>query len=194
MASEASPRKPEAAAPSWRTAVSVYLHRRVIAMLFLGFSAGLPFLLIFSTLSAWLREAEVSHAAIGFFSWLGITFSLKVVWAPVVDRLPLPLLTRALGRRRSWMLIAQLGIAIGLLGLAGSEPGQALLPIVAFGLMVAFASATQDIAIDAYRIEAVRRELQGAMAATYQLGYRLALLMAGAGALYIAEGWSWSAA
>jgi PAT family beta-lactamase induction signal transducer AmpG len=179
---------------SWGESLGIYRHPRVIVMLFLGFSAGLPFLLIFSTLSAWLREAEVSHAVIGFFSWLGITFSIKVVWAPVVDRLPLPALTRLLGRRRSWMLLAQLGIAAGLAGIATSDPGAALAPLVAFGILIAFASATQDIAIDAYRIEAVTPDLQGGMAATYQLGYRLALLASGAGALYIAEFYSWNMA
>ncbi len=178
----------------WRDALAVYRRPRVVAMLFLGFSAGLPFLLIFSTLSAWLREAGVAPGAIGFFSWLGVAFSIKVLWAPVVDRARLPLLTRLLGRRRSWMLLAQLGIAAGLLGIAASEPARDLATVALFGLLIAFASATQDIAIDAYRIEAMEVEAQGAMAATYQLGYRLALLAAGAGALYLADWFSWQAA
>ena len=178
----------------WRETLAVYRHPRVIAMLFLGFSAGLPFLLIFATLSAWLREVGVAPSAIGFFSWLGITFSIKVLWAPVIDRGRLPVLTRLLGRRRSWMLLAQLVIAAGLLGIATSEPSAQLMPLVLFGLLIAFASATQDVVIDAYRIEAVERDLQGAMAATYQLGYRVALLAAGAGALYIADFVSWQAA
>ena len=178
----------------WRDALAVYRRPRVVAMLFLGFSAGLPFLLIFSTLSAWLREVGVAPGAIGFFSWLGIAFSIKVLWAPVVDRTRLPLLTRLLGRRRSWMLLAQLGIAAGLLGIAASEPARELTTVALFGLLIAFASATQDIAIDAYRIEAMEVEAQGAMAATYQLGYRLALLAAGAGALYLADWFSWQTA
>ncbi len=179
---------------SWRDSIAAYRHPRVLAILFLGFSAGLPFLLIFSTLSAWLREAGVGIAAIGFFSWLGITFSVKVLWAPVVDRLPLPVLTRRLGRRRSWMLLAQVGIAAGLVGIASAEPPAGLAAIAGFGLLVAFSSATQDVAIDAYRIEAVEPDMQGAMAATYQLGYRVALLLAGAGALYIADFASWGTA
>jgi len=163
-------------------------------MLFLGFSAGLPFLLLFSTLSARLSDANVSHGAIGFFSWVGITYSIKVLWAPVVDRVRIPWLTRMLGKRRSWMLVAQLGIALGLLGMATIDPAQQLAYTAAFALVVAFGSATQDVAIDAYRIEAVIKERQAAMAATYILGYRVALLIAGAGALYIAQYGSWSAA
>jgi PAT family beta-lactamase induction signal transducer AmpG len=176
---------------SWREAFAVYLHRRVLAMLFLGFSAGLPFLLVFSTLSAWLRDLGVTRTAIGFFAWIGITYSIKVVWAPVVDRVPIPFLTRALGKRRSWMLTAQLGIAAGLLGMALTDPTTDLVQVAVFALLVAFSSATQDISIDAYRIEAVVKERQAAMAATYILGYRLALLVAGAGALYIATYASW---
>jgi PAT family beta-lactamase induction signal transducer AmpG len=179
---------------TWRETFKVYRHPRVIAMLFLGFSAGLPFLLVFSTLSAWLTDAGISRTAIGFFSWVGITYSIKVLWSPVVDRLPIPWLTRKLGRRRSWMLVAQLGITLGLLGLAATDPAQHLTYIAGFALLVAFGSATQDVAIDAYRIEAVVRERQGAMAATYILGYRIALLVAGAGALYIAEFGSWPSA
>jgi len=175
---------------SWHEAFLVYTRPRVIGMLFLGFSAGLPFLLVFSTLSAWLTEAGISRSAIGFFSWIGITYSIKIFWAPVVDRLPLPLLTRLLGRRRSWMLLAQSGIALGLLGMSMTSPLNTV-PLALFALLVAFSSATQDISIDAYRIEAVVKEYQGAMAATYMLGYRLALLVAGAGALFIAEASSW---
>jgi PAT family beta-lactamase induction signal transducer AmpG len=174
--------------------LSVYADRRVLALLFLGFSAGLPFLLIFATLSAWLREAGVSATAIGFFSWAGIMFSIKVVWAPVVDRMPLPWLTRRLGRRRAWMLLGQAGIAAGLLAIAGSDPAGDLTRLAVCALTIAFFSATQDVAIDAYRIEAAATEVQGAMAAAYVLGYRVALLTGGAGALYVAEFVSWPAA
>ena len=177
---------------SWREAFSVYRNPRVIGMIFLGFAAGLPFLLVFSTLSAWLRDEGVTRTTIGFFSWVGITYSIKVFWAPVVDRLPIPWLTRKLGKRRSWMLCAQIVIAGGLLGMAGSDPETQLTIIAIYAVIVAFGSATQDITIDAYRIEAVEDEYQGAMAATYVFGYRLALLVAGAGAFYIAEGQSWS--
>lgn len=183
--------------PAWRNwleALAVYRHPRVFGMLFLGFSAGLPFLLLFSTLSLWMSEVGVSVKTIGLFSWVGITFSIKVFWAPVVDRIPLPPFTTLLGKRRGWMLIAQIGIAAGLLGIAYSDPLQDLEAIVYFALLVAFASATQDIAIDAYRIEAVEQPLQGAMSGTYQVGYRVGLLVAGAGALYIAAFASWSIA
>ena len=160
-------------------------------MWFLGFSAGLPFLLVFSTLSAWLSDAEVSKATIGFFSWIGITYSIKVFWAPVIDRIPFPFLTELFGKRRSWMLVAQVGIACGLLGMASIDPTQGLQTIALFGLLVAFSSATQDVALDAYRIEAMDKEYQGAMSAMYIFGYRTALLVAGAGAFYIAEYTSW---
>jgi PAT family beta-lactamase induction signal transducer AmpG len=177
-----------------RAGLRVYLHRRVLAMLFLGFSAGLPFPLVFATLSAWLSTAQVSKASIGMFAWVGITYSLKVFWAPLVDRMPLPGLTAWLGRRRSWMLLAQLGVAAALLRLSGADPAQDLTAVALMSLAVAFCSATQDIAVDAYRIEAVETRVQGAMAASYQFGYRLAMLAAGAGALYIADFLSWSAA
>ena len=160
-------------------------------MLFLGFSGGLPFLLVFSTLTAWLRDDGVSRSAIGFFAWIGITYSIKVFWAPVVDRVPLPGLTKWLGQRRSWIFVGQAGIAIGLVLM--SLVGSADLVVLSFcALLVAFSSATQDVAIDAYRIEAVDEEFQGAMSATYIFGYRLALLAAGAGALYLAEYFDWS--
>lgn len=177
---------------SWQDACSVYRNPRVIGMIFLGFAAGLPFLLVFSTLSAWLRDEGVTRTTIGFFSWVGITYSIKVFWAPVVDRLPIPWLTKKLGKRRSWMLCAQIVIAAGLLGMASSDPETQLTFIAIYAVIVAFGSSTQDITIDAYRIEAVDDQYQGAMAATYVFGYRLALLVAGAGAFYIAEGQSWS--
>jgi len=176
----------------WREAWAIYLHPRIAAMLCLGFSAGLPFLLVFSTLSAWLTEAGVSRTAIGLFGWVGITYSVKVLWSPVVDRLELPVLHRLLGRRRSWILLAQLLIAGGLLGMAATDPARELLQLAAFAVLVAFGSATQDVAIDAWRIEAAPVDRQAAMAATYVFGYRLALLVAGAGALHIATFTSWS--
>ncbi len=163
-------------------------------MIFLGFSAGLPFLLVFSTLSAWLRDEGVERSVIGFFSWIGVTYSIKVFWAPVVDRLSLPFLTKFLGKRRSWMLLAQLGIVVGLVGMGSSDSHSQLQQIALFAVWVAFCSATQDVVIDAYRIESVNPEYQGAMAATYVLGYRIALLVAGAGAFYIADYASWKVA
>ncbi len=178
----------------WRETLAIYRHPRVVTMLFLGFSAGLPFLLVFSTLSAWLRAFGVTRTAIGFISWIGITYSIKFVWSPVVDRAPLPFITRALGRRRSWMLLAQTGIGIGLLAMAFCDPRSDLWWLAVFAVVVAFSSATQDIAMDAFRIEATDESLQGATAATYQLGYRIAVLAAGAGALYLAEFGSWTIA
>jgi PAT family beta-lactamase induction signal transducer AmpG len=175
----------------WRATLATYSHPRVLQFLFLGFSAGLPFLLVFSTLSAWLREFGISRTAIGFISWIGITYSFKFVWSPVVDRVPLPLLTRWLGRRRAWMLLAQTGITGGLLAMSFCDPRADLWHLVMFALIVAFSSATQDIAMDAMRIEATDESLQGATAATYQLGYRIAVLAASAGALYIAQFGSW---
>lgn len=159
-------------------------------MMFLGFSGGLPFLLVFSTLTAWLSDEGVSKSAIGFFAWVGITYSIKVVWAPVVDRLAIPFLTHRLGQRRSWMLLGQIGIAVGLLLM--SFIGTADLYLLSMAaLVVAFSSATQDISIDAYRIEAQDEKYQGAMSATYIFGYRVALLAAGAGALYMASFYNW---
>ncbi len=166
---------------------------RVIAMAFLGFSGGLPFLLVFSTLTAWLTEADVSRGTIGFFAWIGITYSIKVLWAPVIDTLPVPTLTRLLGQRRSWMLMGQLGIAAGLVGMALVGPANLFL-LSCLALLVAFSSATQDVSIDAYRIEAAEKEYQGAMSASYIFGYRVALLAAGAGALYLAEYMDWASA
>ena len=179
---------------TWREALLVYTRPRVIGMIFLGFSAGLPFLLVFSTLSAWLRDEGTTRTVIGFFSWVGVTYSIKVFWAPVIDRLPFPFLTRLLGKRRSWMLIAQIGIALGLAGMALVDIQTQLTQLALLAVLVAFSSSTQDIVIDAYRIEAVDRESQGAMAATYVFGYRLALLVTGAGAFYIAEFNSWKVA
>lgn len=179
-------------ARTWREALSIYVHPRVASMLFLGFSAGLPYLLVFTTLTAWLTEAGVSRASIGFFSWVGITYSIKVLWAPVVDRLSLPFLGARLGKRRSWMLLAQLLIAGGLVGMALIDPLQHLGWVAVLALLVAFGSATQDVAIDAWRIEATSVERQAAMSAVYVFSYRIALLVAGAGALHMVAFASWS--
>lgn len=171
---------------AWLSAGRVYAHPRVIGMLFLGFSAGLPLLLVLGTLSFWLSEAGISRSTIGHFSWVGLAYALKFLWAPLVDRLSLPFLTARLGRRRAWLLLSQICIALALLGMANTDPLDNLTHMVFFALAVAFASATQDIALDAYRIEAVEVAKQGAMAATYQAGYRIAMITAGAGVLWIA--------
>jgi PAT family beta-lactamase induction signal transducer AmpG len=177
---------PTSPAASWLDSLKVYAHPRVIGMLFLGFSAGLPLILVLGTLSYWLREAGIDRSTIGYFSWIGLAYGFKWVWSPLVDRLPLPGLTRLLGRRRSWLLLSQLAIAGALFGMANTDPAQALERMVWCALAVAFASATQDIALDAYRIEAVEQRLQGAMAATYQGGYRIAMIAASAGVLWLA--------
>ncbi len=155
-------------------------------MLLLGFSAGLPLLLVLGTLSFWLREAGIDRTTIGYLSWVGLAYGFKWVWAPLVDRLPIPLLTRWLGRRRSWLLLAQIAVAAGLIAMSFNDPKVALQPVVWGALAVAFGSATQDIALDAYRIESANTERQAALAAAYQTGYRLAMIWAGAGVLWIA--------
>lgn len=170
----------------WLHALRIYTHPRVLGMLLLGFSAGLPMLLVLGTLSFWLREAGIDRTTIGHLSWVGLAYGFKWAWAPLVDRMPLPLLTRWLGRRRAWLLLSQLAISMALIGMARTDPAGDLSRMVVFALIVAFASATQDIALDAYRIEAVALWLQGAMAATYQAGYRLAMILASAGVLWIA--------
>ena len=172
--------------PSWSATLKVYGEPPTLRMFSLGFSAGLPLLLVLGTLSFRLREAGVDLATIGFLSWVGLAYAIKWTWSPLVDRLPIPLLTRLLGRRRSWLLLAQLVIAAGLVGMALQDPREALAPVVWCAVVVAFGSATQDVALDAYRIESADVNRQAALAAAYQTGYRIAMIWAGAGALWIA--------
>lgn len=179
---------------SWRDAFLIYTRKPVVAISLLGFSAGLPFLLVFSTLTAWLRDEGVERTAIGFFAWVGLTYSIKIIWAPVVDRLKIPLLEASLGQRRSWILLGQIGIAGGLFLMSLLTPQDSLIFIALAALLVAFSSATQDIALDAFRIESAPDEQQGAMSAAYIFGYRVALLVSGAGAFYIADLNDWSTA
>ena len=168
-------------AGGWLSALSIYRQPRVLAMLFLGFSAGLPFFLVYSTLSAWLRQVGIERSTIGMLAWVGILFSLKFLWAPIIDRVPPPLLQRLLGRRRGWMLLAQLGIAVGLFNLSLCEPAAGVRPLALWALFTTFCAATQDIALDAWRIESAPLPLQGAMLSAYQIGYRAALIVGGAG-------------
>ena len=170
----------------WRDVWRVYTEAATLRMLLLGFSAGLPLLLVFGTLSFWLREAGIDRTTIGYLSWVGLAYGFKWVWAPLVDRMPIPLLTRLLGRRRSWLLASQAVIMTALVGMALTDPRLALLPVVWCALAVAFGSATQDIALDAYRIESADVPRQAALAASYQTGYRMAMIWSGAGALWIA--------
>lgn len=174
----------------WRESIIALRHPRVVTMLFLGFSAGLPLLMIFSSLSLWLREAGVERSAVTFFSWAALGYSFKFVWAPLVDRLPLPWLSRRLGRRRSWLLTAQCAVIAAILWMAATDPasgGNAVTVMAIAAVMLGFSAATQDIVIDAYRIESAHRDLQALMAATYIAGYRLGMVVSGAGALYLAQ-------
>jgi MFS transporter, PAT family, beta-lactamase induction signal transducer AmpG len=177
---------PSPQALSWLQSLKVYLEAPTLRMLALGFSAGLPLLLVLGTLSFRLREAGIDRATIGFLTWVGLAYGFKWCWAPLVDRLPIPLLTRWLGRRRSWLLLSQVAIIGGLVGMAIVDPKSTLMPMVWCALVVAFGSATQDIALDAYRIESADADRQAALAAAYQTGYRLAMIWAGAGVLWIA--------
>ncbi len=172
---------------SWREALGAYSSPASLALLLLGFAAGLPAVLVFSTLSVWLREAGVSRETIGFASLIGLAYAFKWVWSPLLDQWRLPLLGR-LGRRRSWLALSQLAIATGLLGMAVFNPQTHLAWLIGMAVLVAFASATQDIALDAYRLEIAENNHQAALAACYTTGYRVAMLLASAGALFVAEG------
>ncbi|MVW74808.1 AmpG family muropeptide MFS transporter [Pseudomonas xionganensis] len=172
---------------SWREALAAYSSPSTLVLLLLGFAAGLPYMLVFSTLSVWLREAGVARETIGFASLIGLAYAFKWVWSPLLDQWRLPILGR-LGRRRSWLVLSQILIAIGLAGMALCDPQTHLTWLISLAVLVAFASATQDIAVDAYRLEIVDNTRQAALAASYMAGYRVAALLATAGALYFAEG------
>lgn len=161
--------------------------RPVWIMLFLGFSAGIPIFLIFSSLSLWLREAGVERSTVTYFSWAVLGYSFKFIWAPLVDRLPVPLLTSLLGRRRGWMLLSQFAIMAAIALMALTDPQHGLQAMAIAAVLLGFSSATQDIVIDAYRIEAAVPRLQAMLSSTYIAGYRIGMILAGAGALYLAE-------
>ena len=178
--------------PTWAQSFTALLDRRVLILALLGFSAGLPILLIFSSLSLWLLEAGVERKAVTFFSWAALGYSFKFVWAPLVDRMPLPALTAWLGQRRSWLLLAQLGVVVALLGMAGVDPaggGTSLVYMAALAVLLGFSSATQDVVIDAYRIESAPADMQALLSSAYIAGYRVGMIVAGAGALYLASYW-----
>ena len=173
----------------WKAAFTAFLDRRALIMLFLGFSAGIPILLIFSSLSLWLGEAGIDKSAVTFFSWAALGYSFKFVWTPLIDELPVPFLTKILGRRRAWLLIAQLLIIVAICIMAFSDPslGQSYLIQMAVGaVLLGFSAATQDIVIDAYRIELAETQMQTVLASTYNAGYRIGMIVAGAGALFLA--------
>lgn len=178
--------------PTTLQALAAFFKRRTLVMLGLGFAAGMPYLLIFDTLSGWLGNEGVSISVIGFFGLATLAYSLKFVWAPLVDRTSIPFLTALVGHRRSWMLVTQILIMIGLWLISGSDPSANLWRVALFAVFVGFAGATQDIVIDAWRIEAAPREEQGVMATAYQWGYRGATLAAGFGAFALSDAFNWN--
>ena len=171
-----------------------YLQEKIVVIFFLGFSGGLPFPLVYATLTYWLNESGIEKSTISAFAWIGFAYALKFLWSPLVDRLHLPVLTTLLGRRRSWLLFSQVLIATSLVVLSTIDPAQAITAFALVALAVAISSATQDMAIDAYRIECAPDEMQGLLAAAYQYGYRIAMIVGGAGALYVADFMSWTIA
>ncbi|MFH0785386.1 MAG: MFS transporter [Pseudomonadota bacterium] len=175
---------------TWSESCRAWMQPKTIAMLFLGFSAGIPLLLIFSTLSVWLREAGVDRSAVTFFSWAALGYSFKFLWAPIIDMLPLPFLTRLLGRRRAWLLVAQCFIIIAILWMASVDPAESpsnLTVMAIAAVLLGFSSASQDVIIDAYRIECAERSLQALLSSMYIAGYRMGMLVAGAGSLFLAD-------
>ncbi|MBI3451282.1 MAG: AmpG family muropeptide MFS transporter [Rhodospirillales bacterium] len=181
---------------AWFDSLRVYREPRLLAVLFMGFSSGLPLPLTFGTLSFWLAEVGVSRTEIGLFALVGISYSFKFVWSPLIDRLPLPWATRALGRRRGWLIVIQILLALAIMALGATDPRTEVGLTALAAVFVAFLSASQDIVIDAYRIELLKPEEQGAGAAATQWGYRFGMMAASAGALYVADyaagfgGWS----
>lgn len=177
--------------PSWNNTLCELFNKKVLILLALGFSAGLPFLLVFSTLQAWLKEVNIENVTIGFISWVAITYTLKFSWAPFLDRFSLPLLSIFLGRRRSWLIFSQVMTGVSIFALSNISPNsENLLLFSFFAFLIAFFSATQDVALDAYRIEVAKTEEQGILGASYQLGYRIALITSGALALVLADNYS----
>ena len=169
-----------------------YLQEKVVTIFLLGFSAGLPFPLVYSTLTGWLEEADIERSTISTFAWLGFAYSFKFLWSPLVDSLKIPILSSWLGRRRSWLLMSQIGIGCSLFVLSNIDPLYALSAFTFVAIAVALLSATQDIVLDAYRIEIAEIKMQGLLAAAYQYGYRVAIAVGTAGAFLLAEYGSWS--
>ena len=157
------------------------------AMLVLGASAGLPILLVYTVLSIWLREAGVSRSAIGFFVLVGFAYSLKFLWAPLVDRVKIPGFSELLGKRRGWMLFAILGTALSMLAMSFQDPTASLANVALCAVLVALSSATLDICVDAWRVDSASNEKQAAMSAVYQLGYRFGMIIAVSGGLFLAD-------
>ena len=176
---------PQAARPSWSEALAVYLKPRVLVVLLLGFSGGLPFSLTGMALQAWMTESGVDIRTIGLFAAIGIPYLFKFLWAPLTDALDVPILSRLLGRRRGWLMATQLWLMAAIALLAVGNPALSPLPVAITALMVATASATQDIIIDAFRVESLPEEEQAAGMASYVAAYRVGALVSGAGTLFL---------
>lgn len=174
---------------SWKETLRILFHPQIITMLFLGLAAGLPYLLIFSTPSLWLREAGVERADVTFFSWALLCYSFKFAWAPLVDRLPLPILTYNFGRRRAWLLLSQFTVIVAIILMAITDPALpgGLIRIALAAILLGFSSATQDIVIDAFRIESAPADMQAMLSSSYIAGYRIGMLITGAGTLFLAS-------
>src|SRR5579863_3749184 len=181
----------QSGATGWQNSVKAYTNPHVLQVLALGFASGLPLLLTFSTLSAWLATAGVRRSAIGAFALVGMPYALKFLWSPLIDRLPPPI---PLGRRRGWGIAIQLALIAATLALGSCQPKSEIARMGALAILVAFLSASQDVVIDAYRVEILTPEQQGPGAAMIQTGYRIAMLVSGAGALIVAARYGWFAA
>jgi PAT family beta-lactamase induction signal transducer AmpG len=180
-----SAQAPQDASRTWLQAAAVYTRPRVLIVMLLGFSAGLPLALVTSTLQAWLTQSGIDLKTIGLFSLVGLPYTFKFFWAPLVDALNVPVLTALLGRRRSWLVLSQLLLVAAIAVLGFSDPKTSIFYVTVAALLVAAASATQDIVIDAFRVESLKQEEQAAGIASYILAYRVALLLSGAGALLL---------
>ena len=165
--------------------MNIFLNTKSVRMLLLGFSSGLPILLVFSTLSVWLVKAGVSRSTITMFSWAALAYSFKFIWSPVIDNFKIPI--KNFGHRKSWLLISQLMIIFSLIFISFTDPSKTLIMTAVGSVLIAFSSASQDIIVDAYRIESAPQKMQGALSSMYIAGYRIAMLIAGAGSLYLAS-------
>src|SRR4051812_19741389 len=180
-----SPASPGTAPTSWRDSLAVYLQPRVLIVLFLGFSSGLPLALSGSTLLVWMRESGVDLKTIGLFALVGTPYTLKFLWAPLVDAMHVPLFTRAFGRRRGWLVCSQLLLIVAILLLALTDPARSPAFVALGALLVATMSSTQDIVVDAFRVESLPEAEQAAGMASYVFAYRMGLLVSTAGALFL---------
>ena len=189
---EAASKPPVPPRASWREALAVYLQPRVLIVMMLGFSSGLPLALSGSTLLVWVSENGVNLGTIGLFTLVGTPYTLKFLWAPLVDGLNIPLLTRWLGRRRGWLVFTQLLLMAAILGLALTDPARSPFYVALGALLVATASATQDIVVDAFRVESLAENEQAAGMASYVAAYRVGMVASTAGALFLVTGFEYA--